>query len=139
MLNLQRFQNNFKVTMQGGCKTVHEWNTEEGQGNYISTWGMEYYNGCFDIDINNIEGIGKKILEHINKCNYTDFKESDLTIIDNRISWNQIEDNDCNILETIEEEERADKCYICDYYLFVSINGVELTEEELRVILPEAE
>ena len=52
---------------------------------------------------------------------------------------NQIEDNDCNILETIEEEERADKCYICDYDLFVSINGVELTEEELRAILPEAE
>ena len=101
--------------------------------------GMEYYNGSFDIDINNVEGIGKKILEHINKCNYTDFKESDLTIIDNRITWNQIEDNDCNILETIEEEEEADKCYICDYDIFVSINGVDLIEEELREILPEAE
>ena len=138
MLNLQRFQNNFKVTIQGGYKMVHEW-TEEGQGDYISTIGREYYNGSFDIDINNVEGIGKKILEHINKCNYTDFKESDLTIIDNRITWNQIEDNDCNILKTIEEEEEADKCYICDYDIFVSINGVDLTEEELREILPEAE
>lgn len=139
MLNLQRFQNNFKVTIQGGYKMVHEWSTEEGEGDYISTIGMEYYNGSFDIDITNIGSVGKKILEHINKCNYTDFKESDLTIIDNRITWNQIEDNDCNILETIEEEEESDKCYICDYDIFVSINGIDLTEEELREILPEAE
>lgn len=31
MLVVEKFQNNFKVTIQGGLKLVHEW-TEEGEG-----------------------------------------------------------------------------------------------------------
>lgn len=31
MLSIEKFQNNFKVTIQGGLKSVHEW-TEEGEG-----------------------------------------------------------------------------------------------------------
>ena len=139
MLNLQKFQNNYNVKIQGVSKMVHEWDIEEGQGNYVMNYSMEHYNGNFDIDKDNIESIGKEILNHINKCNYTDFKETDLTIIDNRITWCQIEDKDCYILETIEEEKRADECYICDYDLFVTINGVQLEEEDLRAILPKAE
>lgn len=25
MLNIEKFRNNFKITIQGGLKTVHEW------------------------------------------------------------------------------------------------------------------
>lgn len=135
MLNFTKFQNNFKVTIQGGLKVVHEW-TNEGEGDFCQCSGMECYNGSFDINIHNISRIGELILAHINKCNYSDFKESDLSIIDNRVSWNQIEDADCNILDTIEEQEREEKCYICDYDVFVSINGIELTEDDLREVLP---
>lgn len=86
MLNIDRFQKNFKVTIQGGLKMIHRW-TEEGEGEYMHTCGMEYYNDNFDVDINNVHAIGKKILESINKNNYSDFEESDLCIIDNRITW----------------------------------------------------
>lgn len=137
MLSIEKFQNNFKVTIQGGLKIVHEW-TEDGEGEYCLTSGMEYYNGNFDVDINTMNTIGQKILERINNSNYSDFKESDLTIIDNRISWNQIEDVNCNILQTVEEQDSEDKTYICDYDIFVSINGVNLSEEDLREILPKA-
>lgn len=137
MLNIEKFQNNFKVTIQGGIKMVHEW-TNEGEGDFCQCSGMEYYNGSFDVDIHNIHSIGKMVLAHINKCNYSDFKESDLSIIDNRVSWNQIEDADCNILDTTEEQEREEKCYICDYTVFVSINGIELEEYDLREMLPKA-
>lgn len=136
VLKLERFQNHFKVTIQGGYKMVHEW-TDEGQGDHICSLGMEYFNGSFDIDECSVKDIGKKILEHINKCNYSDYKEYNLTLIDNRITWNQIEDSDCNILKTMKDQK--DKCYICDYDLFVSINGLDLTAEELRKIFPEAE
>jgi len=138
MFNIEKFQNNFKVTIQGGLKIVHEW-TEEGEGAYCFTSGMEYYNGSFDVNINNINNIGSLILAHINKCNYSTFKMLDLVIIDNRISWNQIEDNECNILETIEEQETEEKCYICDYDVFISINGIELEEEDLISLLPEVQ
>lgn len=137
MLVVEKFQNNFKVTIQGGLKLIYEW-TEDGEGEYCATSGMEYYNGNFDVDINTIHTIGQKILERINNSNYSDFKESDLAILDNRISWNQIEDVNCNILQTIKEEDSEDKTYICDYDIFVSINGVELSEEDLREILPKA-
>lgn len=139
MLNIEKFQNNFKVTIQGGLRTVHEW-TENGEGDYCFSTGMEYYNGSFDVDINNIQTIGRKIIEHINKSNCSSFnyEESDLTIIDNRISFNQIEDVDCNIIETVSERQVEENLYICDYDVFVSINGIELSEEELKEILPEA-
>lgn len=133
MLNITKFQNNFKVTIQGGLKMVHEW-SKEGEGDFCQCSGMEYYNGSFDVDIHIISRIGDLILAHINKCNYSDFEESDLSIIDNRVSWNQIEDADGNILDTIEEQERDEKCYICDYDVFVSINGIELEEDDLREI-----
>lgn len=137
MLNITKFQNNFKMTIQGGLKMVHEW-TEDGEGEFCHCSGMEYYNGSFDVDINNISAIGELLLAHINGSNYSNLKESDLSIIDNRIVWNQIEDNDCNILDTMEEQEREEKCYICDYDIFVSINGIELMEEELKELLPKA-
>lgn len=138
MLSIEKFQNNFKVTIQGGLKSVHEW-TEDGEGEYCFTSGMEYYNGNFDVDICNIDKIGQKILEHINNSNYSNFKETDLVIIDNRITWNQIEDVDCNILQTVEDQDSEDKTYICVYDLFISINGVELSEDDLREILPKAD
>ena len=136
MLNIGKFQNNFKITIQGGLKQVHEW-TENGEGEYCFTSGMEYYNGSFDVDIDNISAIGKLIVEHINKCNYTKFAEKDFSVIDNRITWNQIEDNGCNVLSP-EEQETEERQYICDYDVFVSINGIELEEEELLELLPEA-
>lgn len=55
-----------------------------------------------------------------------------------KLSINQIEDSDCNILDTTEEQEREEKCYICDYTVFVSINGIELEEYDLREMLPKA-
>lgn len=137
MLNITKFQNNFKVTIQGGLKMVHEW-MEDGEGGFCQWSGMEYYNGSFDVDINNISTIGELLLAHINGSNYSNLKESNLSIIDNRIAWNQIEDSDCNILNTVEEQEREEKCYICDYDIFVSINGVELVEDDLKEILPNA-
>lgn len=138
MLSIEKFQNNFKVTIQGGLKSVHEW-TEDGEGEYCFTSGMEYYNGNFDVDICNIDKIGQKILEHINNSNYSNFKETDLVIIDNRITWNQIEDIDCNILQTVEDQDSENKTFICVYDLFISINGVELSEDDLREILPKAD
>ena len=53
MLNIEKFLNNFKVTIQGGIKMVHEW-TNEGEGDFCQCSGMEYYNGSFDVDIHNI-------------------------------------------------------------------------------------
>lgn len=138
MLNIKKFSNNFKIIIQGGLKTVHEWG-EDGEGNYCFSSGMEYYNGSFDVDINNIEGIGKKVIESINNSNYSSMKESDFTIIDNCLCWNQIENGDCNILETQEEIETAEKTYICDYDVFISINGIELEEEDLREIFHDAQ
>lgn len=44
MLNIAKFQNNFKVTIQGGIKMVNEW-TKEGEGKFCQYSGMEYYNG----------------------------------------------------------------------------------------------
>ncbi|ENZ28712.1 hypothetical protein HMPREF1087_01206 [[Clostridium] clostridioforme 90A1] len=137
MLNIAKFQNNFKLSIQGGIKMVNEW-TKEGEGKFCQYSGMEYYNGNFDVDIHANNRIGELLLAYINKCNYSDFKESDLSIIDNRVSWNQIEDSDCNILDTTEEQEREEKCYICDYTVFVSINGIELEEYDLREMLPKA-
>ena len=58
--------------------------------------------------------------------------------IENRVSWSQIEDADCNILDTTEEQQREEKCYICDYTVFVSINGIELEEYDLREMLTKA-
>lgn len=135
MLSISKFQNNFKITIQGGLKMVHEW-SENGEGDFCQCSGMEYYNGSFDVDIHNISRIGELILAHINTCNYSDLKESDLSIIDNRVSWNQIEDADGNILNTPKEQKRNEKCYICDYDVFVSINGIKLTEDDLKEILP---
>ena len=137
MLSIEKFQNNFKVTIQGGLKSVHEW-TEDGEGEYCFTSGMEYYNGNFDVDICNIDKIGQKILEHINNSNYSNFKETDLVVINNRITWNQIEDIDCNILQTVEDQDSENKTFICVYDLFICINGVELSEDDLREILPKA-
>ena len=65
MLNISKFQNNFKVTIQGGLKMVHEW-SENGEGDFCQCSGMEYYNGSFDVDIHNIGRIGELILAHIN-------------------------------------------------------------------------
>lgn len=137
MLNIEKFRNNFKIIIQGGLKTVYEWG-EDGEGNYCFSSGMEYYNRSFDVDKNHIEDIGKKIIENINNSNYSNMKESDFTIIDNRLSWNQIEGNECNILETQEEIKAEEKTYICDYDVFISINGIELEEEDLREIFYEA-
>lgn len=138
MLNIEKFRNNFKIIIQGGLKTVHEWG-EDGEGKYCFSSGMEYYNGSFDVNKNHIEDIGKKIIENINNSNYSNMKESDFTIIDNRLSWNQIEDNECNILETQEEIKAEGKTYICDYGVFISINGIELEEEDLRELFHNAQ
>lgn len=138
MLNIEKFRNNFKVTIQGGFKTVHEWG-EDGEGSYCFSSGMEYYNGSFDVDINYIEEIGKKIIESINNSNYSSMKESDFTIIDNRLCWNQIEDADCNILMSNEEIEAEVKTYICDYDVFISINGIELKEKDLKELFHDAQ
>lgn len=99
---------------------------------------MEYYNGSFDVDRNHVKDIGKKVIESINNSNYSNMKESDFTIIDNRLCWNQIEDNDCNILDTQEEIRTEGKTYICDYDVFISINGIELEEEDLRELYHDA-
>lgn len=39
MLNIEKFLNNFKVTIQGGIKMVHEW-TNEGEGDFanVQVW-----------------------------------------------------------------------------------------------------
>lgn len=136
MLDLKRFQNNFIVSMQECTKKIYEWDTENGEGDYVSCYGIDYYDGHFDT--NNFSDIGKKILEYINKHNCSDFNEDDLYIEHDCVYWNQVEDEDCNILKTIEEEERADECYLCHYRLDVLINGVKLTEDELKDILPKA-
>lgn len=141
MLNIERFQKNFKVTIQGGLKLVHEW-TNDGEGNYINTNGMEYFNGNFDVDINNLEMIGILIRKHINDRNFSCLKEVDLSIIDNRICWNNIEDGNGDLLESTYEVDKAienEDAYICDYDVFIYINGLELNEEELREIFPNAD
>lgn len=141
MLDIGRFQNNFKVIIQGGLKTVHRW-TKDGEGEYVHTNGMEYFNGNFDVDINNIEMIGILIRKHINDRNFSCLKEVDLSIIDNRICWNNIENGNCDLLENsyeINDGIENDDAYICDYDVFVYINGLELTEKELRELFPNAD
>lgn len=138
MLNIEKFRNNFKITIQGGLKTVHEW-SEDGEGGYCFSSGMEYYGKSFDVDESHIKDIGKKVIESINNSNYSNMEESDFVIIDNRLSWNQIEDNECNILEIQEEIKAEGKTYICDYDVFISINGIELEEEDLRELFHDAQ
>lgn len=138
MLNIEKFSNNYKVTIQGGLKTVHEW-SENGEGDYCFSSGMEYYNGSFDVDRSHVKDIGKKVIELINNSNYSNMRESDFSIFSNRLCWNQIEDNDCNILDTQEEIRTEGKTYICGYDVFISINGIELEEEDLRELFHDAE
>ena len=44
--------------------------------------------------------------------------------------YNVIEDENCNVA-TIDDEEDL---YICDYTVSISLNGVELEEEDLQEI-----
>lgn len=138
MLNIEKFSNNYKVTIQGGIKKVYEW-SENGKGDYCFSSGMEYYNGSFDVNRSHVKDIGEKVIELINNSNYSNMRESDFSIFNNRLCWNQIEDNDCNILDTQEEIRTEGKTYICDYDVFISINGIELEEEDLRELFHDAE
>lgn len=136
MLNIEKFRNNFKIIIQGGLKTVHEWG-EDGEGKYCFSSDIESYNKSFDIDINHLEDIGKKVIDSINSSNSSNMKESDFIIMDNCLSWCQIEDADCNILESSEEVE--EETYICNYDVSISVNGIELEEEDLRELFHEAQ
>lgn len=136
MLDLNKFKNQIILSVQGGYKTVHEWTSDEGEGDCINSFGMKNYNGNFCLNIDESNLIGTTILRHINSCNFSTLTERELSIIENRICWSQLEDKDCNIISTIEEEKQAEKVYLCDYDIFIYINGIELTEDDLREIFP---
>ena len=136
MLDLNKFKNQIILSVQGGYKTIHEWTSDEGEGDCINSFGMKNYNGNFCLNIDESNLIGTTILRHINSCNFSTLTERELSIIENRICWSQLEDKDCNIISTIEEEKQAGKVYLCDYDIFIYINGIELTEDDLREIFP---
>lgn len=136
MLHIEKISNNYKVTIQGGVKTVHEWGKDE-EINYCFSSDIESYNKSFDIDINHLEDIGKKVIDSINSSNSSNMKESDFIIMDNCLSWSQIEDADCNILESSEEVE--EETYICNYDVSIFVNGIELKEEDLRELFHKAQ
>lgn len=129
MLNLTKFNSKYRVNIGSCVKMIHEWNTEEGQGNYIS----EYYLGdveSFTVAAEDIDKLGEMIIKSINQFNFSDYQESDFNIIDGRFCWCQLE-NEWSFITTEGD-------YICDYDVYITINGIELTEEELREVFPRA-
>ena len=136
MLDLKKFENSYIIKIVGGFKEVSEWNGNK-QGIYRHGSDIDYFNCEFTIKENEINNIGTMIINRINGNNYSDIEENNFTIINNCITWNQIEDGFCNILNSKEEIEK-EEYFICDYTVFISINGIELNEKKLREIFPNA-
>ena len=134
MLDLGRFSNLYNVRITGVDRMVHKW-SEDGEGEYVLSCTPYWMNTTKDLKMEEIQGckITELVLEVIYNQRWSSkLEEGDLCLYDEGyIQFNQLEDND--------GYEDANGNFIADYTLKVSINGLDLTGEELQQLFPNAE
>ena len=128
MLNVEKFQKQLILTIKGD-KMVHEW-TEEGEGDFVHWIDLDLVKSIHNISID--EKISNNIKDTVKQCiDYNlGYSPEDIEVIDNRITFNTIEDEDCNILG----DEEKEKMFICDYSFILQLNGITIEEDELEKI-----
>ena len=106
-------------------KSIHEWDNEEGQGNYISEYNIieKTYS---DIEMFSPQYFLQKFIE--NELCFT-YDPNNLTIIDNRVIYTQLENE-----EGYEDQHGK---YICDYDIYITYNFSDFTEEDCRELFPD--
>ena len=107
------------------CKMVREWDNEEGEGRYICEYDI-MQKTYSDLEMFSPQYFLQKFIE--NELGFT-YDPNDLTIIDNRIIYTQLENEE-------GYEDQYGK-YICDYDIYITYNFSDFTEEDCRELFPE--
>lgn len=144
MINLSKYQQNVIVELKGMIKDVYKESFENGEGEHVSSFGIEHLSRQFTVNTENFneEHLINLIVEHLKKNLYNDYLEKGhFTIIDNRIILQVYELNDGlsvnNYIDIKKYEEEGQDVYSCHYDFFIKINGIEV--ENLNEILPSLE
>ena len=134
MLDLGRFSDWYNVRITGVDRVVHKW-SEDGEAEYVLSDTPDWMNTTKDLTMEEIQGgkIAELVLEVINEHGWSSkLEEGDLCLVkEGYIQFNQLEDNDGY------RDENGN--FIVDYTLKVSINGLDLTGEELQQLFSNAE
>ena len=138
ILDLSKFNNNYTLNLKGLEKIVHKDSYEHGQGDFVNCQNIKYLNKSFNIksDISK-EELTNLIVEHLqDKLYCKEIKKDWIMICENRVTLCTSEIDNEYASEIITDdmkkyEDEGIQVYICDYDFYISINGVELENEDL--------